>query len=129
MAADTQIDHSASRGVHVLLDLFGCTSAILADEIGLAALAVEAAEAAGATVLAEHHHRFEPHGVSAVCILAESHLSIHTWPEIGTATIDVYTCGDKADPEIACNVIAERLMPRSLQRQRIERGFPNEYAS
>jgi S-adenosylmethionine decarboxylase proenzyme len=123
-AAVTTADYSVSHGVHYLLDLFGCSSPILDDEIALLALAVEAAEKAGATVLAEHHHRFDPHGVSAVCILAESHLSIHTWPETGTATIDVYTCGTTADPEIACDVIEARLLPRHSERSRIERGRP-----
>lgn len=117
-------EYDASQGVHYLLDLFGCSSPILDDEAALIALAVEAAEKAGATVLAEHHHRFDPHGVSAICILAESHLSIHTWPEIGTATIDVYTCGDTADPGIACDVIEARLEPAYSERSRIDRGRP-----
>lgn len=75
-------------------------------------------------MLAGHHHRFEPHGVSAICILAESHLSIHTWPESGTATIDVYTCGVTADPELACDLIEARLSPAFAERSRIVRGRP-----
>jgi S-adenosylmethionine decarboxylase len=118
------VDYSVSQGTHYLLDLFGCSSPILDDEHALIALAVEAAEKAGATVLAEHHHRFEPHGVSAICILAESHLSIHTWPETGTATIDVYTCGLSADPALACDVIQDRLLPAHAERSRLDRGRP-----
>jgi S-adenosylmethionine decarboxylase proenzyme len=119
------VDYSASHGTHYLLDLFGCSSPILDDELGLVALAAEAAAKAGATVLATHHHRFEPHGVSAICVLAESHLSIHTWPEIGTATIDVYTCGDSADPNVACDLIEVQLAPQYAERTRIDRGRPS----
>ena len=118
------VDYSASQGTHYLLDLFGCASPILDDELALLAVAVDAAEKAGATVLGEHHHRFDPHGVSVICILAESHLSIHTWPEIGTATIDVYTCGNTADPAIACDVIEASLSPSYTERSRIDRGRP-----
>ncbi len=123
--APANVDYSASHGTHFLLDLFGCRSPILDDELGLVALAAEAAEKAGATVLATHHHRFEPHGVSAICVLAESHLSIHTWPEIGTATIDVYTCGDSADPNVACDLIEVQLAPQYAERTRIDRGRPS----
>ncbi len=119
------VDYTASQGTHYLLDLFGCTSPILDDELGLVDLAVEAAEKAGATVLATHHHRFEPHGVSAICVLAESHLSIHTWPEIGTATIDVYTCGSATDPRTACDLIELRLGATYAERARVDRGRPS----
>lgn len=124
-APPANVDYSASQGTHYLLDLFGCSSPILDDEIGLVAAAVEAAERAGATVLATHHHRFEPHGVSAICVLAESHLSIHTWPEIGTATIDVYTCGRTADPRRACDLLEQRLGATYVERARIDRGRPS----
>ncbi len=124
-SAPANVDYSVSRGTHYLLDLFGCSSPILDDELGLVALAAEAAAKAGATVLATHHHRFEPHGVSAICVLAESHLSIHTWPEIGTATIDVYTCGVATDPNAACDLIELRLAPQYAERTRIDRGRPS----
>jgi S-adenosylmethionine decarboxylase proenzyme len=81
-----------------------------------------AAVSSGATVLARHHHRFEPHGVSALCFLAESHISIHTWPETGTATVDVYTCGESTDPERACAAIIERLAPGRHDLEVVQRG-------
>jgi S-adenosylmethionine decarboxylase proenzyme len=58
----------------------------------------EAAEAAGATVVESAFRKFEPHGVSGVLVISESHLTIHTWPEFGYAAIDLFTCGCNADP-------------------------------
>lgn len=82
----------------------------------------DAAVRSGATVLASHHHRFEPHGVSALCFLAESHISIHTWPELGRATADVYTCGDATDPQVACQVIIDALRPGHHDLVTMRRG-------
>jgi S-adenosylmethionine decarboxylase len=64
----------------------------------LTCAALDACNAGGATVIGCHSHKFEPHGVTAFVILAESHFSIHTWPERGTAALDIFTCGEKANP-------------------------------
>ena len=122
-------ESSSTRGEHILLDLFGCDSDLLDDEAGLVELAATVAHRAGATVLSRHSHRFEPHGVSVLCVLAESHLSIHTWPEVGTATIDIYTCGASADPVIACELLEEALAPAAVDRSRLIRGVPSSRAS
>ncbi len=82
-------------GNHALLDLYGCDAALLADVVALQALLQRAADAAGATTLAAHFHHFgDGMGVTGVLLLAESHLSIHTWPEHGFAALDVFLCGD-----------------------------------
>ena len=112
----------AALGTHYLLDMSGCSSPVLDDELALTDLLAEAAREAGATVLGRHHHRFEPHGVSALCILAESHISAHTWPELGSAVFDVFTCGDTARPEVACALLVERLAPAQHSLQRVDRG-------
>lgn len=84
-----------SPGNHALLDLYGCDAALLADTSALQALLQRAADAAGATTLAAHFHHFgDGMGVTGVLLLAESHLSIHTWPEHGFAALDVFLCGD-----------------------------------
>lgn len=81
-------------GQHGLLDLYQCDSTLLKDEGRLKALLHEAAHEAGATVLGSHFHRFgEEGGVTGVLLLAESHLSIHTWPEHGFAAVDAFICG------------------------------------
>ena len=109
-------------GTHVLVDLWGVDRDLLDDAEGMRALLVEAAVAGGATVKGVRMERFQPHGVSGVVILAESHLAIHTWPEHGAAAADVFTCGA---PEVARAVADEligSLAPARHQQQEVERG-------
>lgn len=96
-------------GKHVLADLHGCDAAALDDEPRLVAHLRASAEAAGATVLSVSSHRFEPAGVTAIALLSESHLSIHTWPERGYAAVDAFTCGSHTDPETAVRMLSEAL--------------------
>jgi len=112
-----------SVGVHVLADISGSTSELLDDAAGLENLLREAAIAAGATVLTAHHHSFEPQGASAIVVLAESHVSIHTWPEWGGATLDAYTCGG-ADPEHLVDLLIDRLAPQHVRRATVNRTVP-----
>ena len=79
---------------------------------------VAAAKAANATIMESAFHRFEPQGVSGTVILAESHLSIHTWPEKGYAAMDFYTCGDHTDPWLACEYAASALIAKSILHDR-----------
>ena len=110
-------------GLHVLADISGCATAILNDCSGLERLLRDAAVAAGATVLTSHSHAFHPQGATAVVVLAESHVSIHTWPEWGGATIDAYTCG-AADPERLVDLVIEGLQPTAVRRATVPRTVP-----
>lgn len=84
-----------SPGSHGLLDLYGCNAARLGDAAYLEAQLRDAAARAGATILAAHFHHFgEAAGVTGVLLLAESHISIHTWPEHGFAALDIFLCGE-----------------------------------
>ncbi len=114
---------SRTVGSHVLADISGSTSPLLDDGVGLEELLVRSAEAVGATVLSRHHHAFQPQGVTAVVVLAESHVSIHTWPEWGGATLDAYTCG-AADPERLVDLIIEGLAPTNIRRATVPRVVP-----
>lgn len=107
-------------GIHVLLDLFGATHL---DDPGLAETALrKAAEAAGATVLSSHIHEFaSTGGVSGVVVLAESHISIHTWPEHDYAALDVFLCGD-ADPRHAITVLSDAFGPDRIELSEHHRG-------
>ncbi|NQV22147.1 MAG: adenosylmethionine decarboxylase [Rhodospirillales bacterium] len=108
-------------GTHVLLELWGAEN--LADpEVAERAL-VRAAEAAGATVLHVHVHHFGPQsGVSGVAVLAESHISIHTWPERGFAALDIFMCGD-CNPYDAIPVLNEVFSPDRSQISEHKRGI------
>jgi spermidine synthase/S-adenosylmethionine decarboxylase proenzyme len=112
-----------SVGSHVLADVSGSTSPLLNDGAGLEQLLCRASVQAGATVLTAHHHAFEPQGVTAVVVLAESHVSVHTWPEWGGATLDAYTCG-AADPELLIDLVIAELAPTTVRRATVPRTVP-----
>ena len=96
-------------GKHCILELYDCDQSRLDDEAFLRTAITTAAKRAGATLLNLITHRFEPQGVTGLALLAESHISIHTWPENGYAAVDVFTCGDHTMPEQACRVMSEEL--------------------
>ena len=112
-----------SVGNHALADISGSVSPLLNDAAGLEQLLVDASVSVGATVLTRHSHAFEPQGVTAVVVLSESHVSIHTWPEWGGATIDAYTCGDPDPVQLIEHVIAG-LGPSVVRRAVVPRTIP-----
>ena len=93
-----------------MCEFSGCDPSILSDIDRIAVMMVQAAKLAGATVMESAFHRFEPQGVSGTVILAESHLSVHTWPEKGYAAFDVFMCGD-AEPRKAIDVFKRAFKP------------------
>jgi len=107
-------------GKHYLLNLYGCEFDVLNNEVYLRNLIKLAAETTGATVLQTISHKFEPHGVTALCLLSESHISIHTWPERGEAAVDIFTCGN-AEPRIGCDVLILQLKNKHHTLSYIER--------
>jgi len=107
-------------GKHYLLNLYGCSFVLLDDERCLIDLLENAAYASGATVVQTISKKFEPQGVTVICLLSESHISIHTWPEEGKAAVDVYTCGD-CNPKIGCDIIIEQLYATNHTLSYIER--------
>jgi S-adenosylmethionine decarboxylase proenzyme len=113
-----------TAGRHFLLDLFGCPHEPLNDAELLKQLLSRAAEEAGACVVAQVFHPFSPHGVTGVVVISESHLSIHTWPELGYAALDFYTCGS-ADAEAALSAIARALRASRAELVEVRRGEPN----
>lgn len=111
-----------AMGCHIVAELSDCDRAILTDVEGVEQAVVRAAEVARAEIREVVFHRFEPHGVSGVVVIAESHLSIHTWPELGYAAIDVYTCGNTADPWLALQYLSEQFRSKTVTTSVIHRG-------
>ena len=109
-------------GKHVLVELYDCDSKRLNDISFIKETMLAAAKKSGATVLGESFHQFSPQGVSGVIIIAESHLTIHTWPEHGYAGADIFTCGTRVKPEKAAEVIIARLKPRTHSIIKLDRG-------
>ncbi len=110
-------------GHHVLADLHGCEARL--DDPALVETAMrKAADAAGATVLDINLHAFgEGQGITGVALLAESHISIHSWPEHGYAALDFFLCGGKHDIDAALGVFIEALQPERVRANAIERGY------
>lgn len=109
-------------GQHLVADLVGCTGL---DDLELIERALrEGAAAAGATVLEMRLHSFGPGaGVTGVALLAESHISIHSWPEHGYAAIDVFVCGRRCRPHAAVETIARMLGARDVRLTALARGY------
>jgi S-adenosylmethionine decarboxylase len=109
-------------GKHVLVELYDCDSKLLNNISFIKETMLAAAKKSGATVLGESFHQFSPQGVSGVIIIAESHLTIHTWPEHGYAGADIFTCGTRVKPEKAAEVIIARLKPVTHSIVKMDRG-------
>ncbi len=115
-------------GVHLLADFHGVDAAHLEDGAALDALLRKAATGAGARILHSHFHGFGTGaGVTGVVLLAESHISIHTWPEFGFAAVDIFMCGS-AQPQQALSIIEATLQARSFELRTIERGSVHGHA-
>ena len=110
-------------GRHLLVELNDCDREVLNDLDLLRDAMLEAAIKSGAVVLGDSFHRFSPQGVSGVVVIAESHLSVHTWPEYGYAAVDVFTCGCTVDPQKAADVLIERLGSKNHSLTEIKRGI------
>ena len=111
-------------GKHCILELYECDAFKLNDEAFIRTIITTAAKMAGATLLNLITHRFEPQGVTGLALLAESHISIHTWPENGYAAVDVFTCGDHTMPNRACEILRKELLAKSFSLKSFQRDTP-----
>lgn len=109
-------------GNHVICEAFECNSDYLNDEERIRRILHEAAKIAHTDLRDIMLEKFTPYGITAVAIVSESHLSIHTWPELGYAAIDVFTCGTRSDPVAAAEYIAEQFDSTFVTRNEIKRG-------
>lgn len=117
-------------GIHLLIELWSCNRQKIDNLDYLERIMSQAAEVAGATVLKTAFQDFNPQGVSGVVVIAESHLTIHTWPEFGYAAVDIFTCGTKVDPWKAAGFLKQELEAEQFSVRDFQRGIPeNQQAS
>jgi len=116
----------AALGKHILIELNECNKDLLNDIEYLRTALSDVARRIGATVIKDAFYQFTPQGVSGVVIIAESHLSIHTWPEYNFAAVDVFTCGDVIEPKDAVKPLSEKLKARSTSYIEVKRGVRAE---
>ncbi len=110
-------------GTHLLVELKDCNQEILKDLGKVKEALVSAAKHAKATIIDVSFHEFSPFGISGMVVIAESHLSIHTWPEYGYAAVDIFTCGDIIKPEDAAHYIIERFECKQPSIVEMKRGI------
>jgi S-adenosylmethionine decarboxylase len=113
---------SNSLGRHVLAEIHGCSFDVLNDREKVETIMVNAALETGAEVREVVFHKFSPQGISGVVVISESHLAIHTWPELGYAAFDVFTCGDRVNPWDACNYVSEKFQAGHMTAREVKRG-------
>ena len=109
-------------GTHLLVELHGCHPELLKQLDFVKDTMISAAKEAKATVVDAVFHEFNPFGVSGVVVIAESHLTIHTWPEYRYAAVDIFTCGDEIRPQEAAEYIVARLECQNPSVIEIKRG-------
>ena len=118
---DQKLSHKSK---HLLLELYRCDCEKLNDESFLRCILNRASKLANATVLNLISNKFEPQGVTAIALLAESHISIHTWPESNYSAVDIFTCGRNMLPELASQYLIEALQAEEYSMRIIERNPP-----
>ena len=118
---DQKLSHQSK---HLLLELYRCDDEKLNDESFLRCSLNRAAKLAKATVLNLISNKFDPQGVTAIALLAESHISIHTWPESNYSAVDIFTCGRNLLPELASQYLIQALKAEEHTLRIIERNPP-----
>ena len=110
-------------GTHLLVELKDCNPDLLKNIEKVKHAMVSAAKEAKATVIDTSFREFNPFGISGVVVIAESHLTVHTWPEYGYAAVDIFTCGDTIMPEIAASYLVEAFECQNPSIVEMKRGI------
>jgi S-adenosylmethionine decarboxylase proenzyme len=113
-------------GRHLIVEFTDCDRELLDNTDQLEVHMKEAVRRSGATIVQSVFHRYNPHGVSGVVVIAESHISIHTWPEYGYAAVDFFTCGESVDPLLAFEHMRDALGAQSVVTE-LKRGIPSDH--
>ena len=116
-------------GRQILVEFYDCDREVLNDESLIREILLEGVRRSRATVISYTFHTFSPHGVSGVIVIAESHVTIHTWPEHGYAAIDIFTCGETIDPWVIQSHLERHFRSNKVSSMELKRGlFPERVA-
>ncbi|MDI6840934.1 MAG: adenosylmethionine decarboxylase [bacterium] len=110
-------------GVHILMEFHGCPSDIIKDSNSVKKFFLKAAKISGAHIVNSIFHNFNPHGVSGVVVISESHFSVHTWPEYRYVALDLFSCSEDIDLEKAVEYLKTCLRPKSVSAIELKRGI------
>ncbi|MGC8718885.1 MAG: adenosylmethionine decarboxylase [Thermodesulforhabdaceae bacterium] len=111
-----------SLGKHLIVELYDCDKNLIDRVDQVEAILVEAVKVSKATIIKPVFHQFNPHGVSGVVVIAESHFSIHTWPEYGYCALDIFTCGEQIDSDLALQFLKKEFRAKSMSIVELKRG-------
>lgn len=114
-----------SLGKHLIVELYDCDFDLINDVSQVEKILVEAVAISKATIVQPVFHQFSPHGVSGVVVIAESHFTIHTWPEYGYCALDIFTCGELIDSDASLVYLQKAFKAGSLSVMEIKRGVLN----
>ena len=109
-------------GRHILVEFYDCNNEFLNDEHYIEKSMLDGTRKAQATIISSSFHKFSPHGVSGVIVIAESHVAIHTWPEYGYAAVDIFTCGETICPWTIFKYLEEKFESKHSSRMEMKRG-------
>ena len=113
-------------GIHLMLELKECNPELLDDVTYVKDAMTQAAHEVGAHIIGESFHQFRPHGVTGMFAIAESHMCIHTWPELGYAAADIFTCGTSFEPRKAAQILIEKFESRDPSSTELKRGVMSQ---
>ena len=109
-------------GRHFIVEMWGCDNEMIHDPEKVMDILHSAVKDARATVIKSASHQFDPSGVTGIAILAESHISIHTWPEEGYVAADIFTCGTNTDPALGVQSLIDGFKPENSSTMELKRG-------
>jgi S-adenosylmethionine decarboxylase proenzyme len=110
-------------GRQILVEFYDCDSDIINEVDAIEGILLEGTRKSGATIISHNFHKFSPHGVSGMVVIAESHVAIHTWPEYGYAAVDIFTCGENIDPWIIQEHLREQFESANVSSMELKRGL------
>ncbi len=109
-------------GKHIIAELYGVDRELIAREENVRRIVEEVVDEAGLTKVGSVYKQFNPHGVTGIVLISESHVSIHTWPEYELVNLDIFTCGDTSKADKAFKLFLERFKPKSYRHYVLDRG-------
>lgn len=116
------LENPLHYGEHYLLDLHGCDACLIRSAETVREVLMDAAVKCKSSIISDSFHQFEPYGASGVILIAESHFSVHTWPESNFVSVDIYTSGNKMKPEIAIRLIESGFDADRIDVVKLTRG-------
>jgi S-adenosylmethionine decarboxylase len=123
MKRELLVQNPRPDGYHLMLELYGCQEEKINSRKYLHQVVKGAVKKVGLTNLGSRFHQFDPQGVTGFTLLAQSHISLHTWPEYGYLVLDIFTCGDQKQADSLADQFLKRLHPARVNRQVVRKGF------